>query len=328
LLQNVGGWAGWDGAVGAAGYVTDMQARSAPYSQNIEGSTDSVHLYSAAGGKWVYTAWQYIPTWRSGSPYFILMNSYDGSGQNYAWSVQVTFTAEGKVHNDWDADLTKDLDIVPDQWVELKVLIDLDNDTHTFYYNGVELYTGVWKRPGDTAARPTIAAVDLYANSATAIYYDDMSLVKDVPAQGTIAGKIDLLDWAADAGQVVKVILRDGSQNPRVQNVTLGAGGAYTIANVAPGTYNVAFEKMPHWLRKVKPGVIVPVGQSVAVNAELTNGDVTGDNKVDDFDLLAVSADFGGAPSGSDPTDITGDGIVDDFDLLVVSAIFGTVGDN
>jgi len=59
----------------------------------------------------------------------------------------------------------------------------------------------------------------------------------------------------------------------------------------------------------------------------LTLGDTNNDDRIDDYDLLAVSGDFGAAPSGfNGQTDLTGDNMVDDYDLLQVSGWFGVAG--
>ncbi|OYT74448.1 MAG: hypothetical protein CFK49_08350 [Armatimonadetes bacterium JP3_11] len=58
----------------------------------------------------------------------------------------------------------------------------------------------------------------------------------------------------------------------------------------------------------------------------LVNGDVNGDNVVDDTDLLAVMFAMGqSCPSGC-PEDLNGDGTVDDTDLLIVMFNIGTEG--
>ena len=56
----------------------------------------------------------------------------------------------------------------------------------------------------------------------------------------------------------------------------------------------------------------------------LTNGDVNGDNGVDDADLLEVLFNFGNSTTA--PADLNGDGIVDDADLLIVLFNFGAQG--
>jgi uncharacterized repeat protein (TIGR01451 family) len=65
------------------------------------------------------------------------------------------------------------------------VEIDLDADTQTFYYNGAQFYTGTWSGHVSGGGATAIGVVDLYANSATSVYYDDMSLLP--PAQPGIA---------------------------------------------------------------------------------------------------------------------------------------------
>jgi len=65
---------------------------------------------------------------------------------------------------------------------------------------------------------------------------------------------------------------------------------------------------------------------STGMNASLVNGDVNGDNRVDDADLLRVLFTFGQV--GSNLTeDLDGDGRVDDADLLIVLFRFGQEGE-
>jgi hypothetical protein len=62
------------------------------------------------------------------------------------------------------------------------------------------------------------------------------------------------------------------------------------------------------------------------VNASLVNGDVNGDNRIDDADLLRVLFIFG-QTGASLPEDLDGDGRVDDADLLIVLFRFGQEGE-
>ncbi|UCF15881.1 MAG: hypothetical protein JSW59_00175, partial [Phycisphaerales bacterium] len=63
--------------------------------------------------------------------------------------------------------------IVYDQWVELKYVIDLDNNTVDEYYNGVVIRSGQW----DDAGHNTLQAIDLYSAGASSVYYDDITIV-------------------------------------------------------------------------------------------------------------------------------------------------------
>jgi hypothetical protein len=60
--------------------------------------------------------------------------------------------------------------------VEIRVEIDLVNDVQQFYYGGDLLYSASWTSEQVPGGALAIAAVDLFANAASPVYYDDMSL--------------------------------------------------------------------------------------------------------------------------------------------------------
>jgi len=62
--------------------------------------------------------------------------------------------------------------ILYDQWVELKCIIDLDNNTVDEYYNGELIATRQW----DDTQHNTLGALDLYSEGASSIYYDDITV--------------------------------------------------------------------------------------------------------------------------------------------------------
>jgi hypothetical protein len=178
-MHGQGGWHGWDGNASAGAKVTDAQSRSSPNSVAIETPSDLVHDYlDAEVGRWVYTAYQYIPSDTfSGTErtFFILLNIYDDGGP-YNWSTEMRFRADtDKVHDDFVSG--KSLPIKYDEWVEIRVEIDLDNDKQKSYYGGNLLSENTWRR-GDNTAALDIAAVDLYAENPDPVYYDDLSLVE------------------------------------------------------------------------------------------------------------------------------------------------------
>jgi hypothetical protein len=180
-LHGQGGWKGWFNDINAGAFTRDEQAFSTPNSVEILGASDLVHEFEGyTTGVWVFTAWQYIPSSFSGTTYFILLNSYDDAGANLNWSTQVNFdSGSGLVVNDGASGGT--LTLVTDSWVEIRVVIDLDNDTQEFYYNEQLLYSGTWTDEVSGNGALNIDTVDLYANSASAVYYDNLSLGPDVP---------------------------------------------------------------------------------------------------------------------------------------------------
>ena len=88
------------------------------------------------------------------------------------------------------------LPLVTDEWVEIRVEIDLDADWHELYYDGDLLYERAWTAGpfGAGDGFLNIAAVDLFANLATSVYYDNMSLDGEVTSEDLdCEGN---LDWA------------------------------------------------------------------------------------------------------------------------------------
>jgi hypothetical protein len=175
-VHGQGGWKGWANDVAAGALTSSAQALSAPNSIDILGASDLVHEYSGyTSGAWVYTAWQYIPGSFTGDTFFILMNQYDDAGATNNWSTQVHFnSATGQVINDGTSGGT--LNYVTDQWVEIRVEIDLDANTQLFFYDGNLLFAGTWTEELSGGGIAAIGAVDLFANGASSVYYDDMSL--------------------------------------------------------------------------------------------------------------------------------------------------------
>ena len=190
-MHGQGGWKGWDNSPAAGALTSDVQALSAPNSVDIMNVSDLVQEYSGYNsGVWIYTAWQYIPSNYSGDQMFILLNTYsDGGAKN--WSTQVRFqSASNQVLSDFDG---ATLPLITGQWVELRVEIDLDADVQTFYYDGQMLYQKSWVDGVSGGGAANIAAVDLWGNGGTSVYYDNMSLAR--PA-ATCDGP-DPIDWVS-----------------------------------------------------------------------------------------------------------------------------------
>jgi len=133
----------------------------------------------------------------------------------------------------------------------------------------------------------------------------------------TIAGYTGSLE-----GKVATIRVKQGTQT-RTYTATLAANGQYAVPIELSGNIEVLAQAAPGLARKVSlSNVSAPVQQNFL---DLTNGDVNGDNVVDDADLLQVLFNFGGSDSASD---VNGDSTVDDADLLIVLFNFGSVGDS
>ncbi|GIK57656.1 MAG: S8 family serine peptidase [Chloroflexi bacterium] len=202
-IHGQGGWKGWFNDPGAGAFVRDTYAVSAPNSVEILGGSDLVHEYSGyTSGFWTYTAWQYVPTDFVGESYFIMLNQYNDAGTTMNWSTQVMFSSVGDmVINDGVSGGT--LPLVKGEWVEIRVEIDLDNNTQTFYYDGQMLFAGTWTNEVSGGGIANIAAVDLFANGASAVYYDNISLMAPPPPPCDAPTDLPWLSVAPDNGTTV-----------------------------------------------------------------------------------------------------------------------------
>jgi hypothetical protein len=190
-LHGKGGWKGWDNTSSAGAPTSSSHAVSGSNSVEIVGTADLVHEFNITGGRWEFTAMQYIPSGTTGISWFILMNTYSDGGTK-DWSVQPQFNLGTGVITYWHSGTAN---IVYDQWVELKFIIDLDKNTVDQYYNGEFIVTDVW----DDNVHGTLQAIDLYGNSASSIYYDDIVIAAPVgPYNPTPTDKAVLREtWAS-----------------------------------------------------------------------------------------------------------------------------------
>jgi len=199
-LHGVGGWKGWDNTPSAGAPVSDAYAYGGSNSVEIGGGSDLVHEFDIAGGMWEFAVMQYIPSGTTGNNFFILLNSYD-DGANQDWSVQLLFNlTTGVMTSEYDS--TVSVNILYDQWVELKCVIDLDNNIVDEYYNGELFSTHQW----DNDVHGTIGAIDLYSEGASSIYYDDITITSPPgaynpnPTDGAILrGTWASMGWSAGA---------------------------------------------------------------------------------------------------------------------------------
>lgn len=179
-MHGQGGWEGWNGNAGAGALTSDLQARSAPNSVAIFGDSDLVQPYSGYNsGVWVYRAYLYLTSPYTDNVYFIITNVYPAA--NFQdWSVQLCFNGTlGIVGDDitGSCDTSTSLQFFTDQWIEIKVLIDLDSNLQTVYIDGQQLYQDTWTDHLGLGGALNVGAVDLFANlSVNEAYYDDISI--------------------------------------------------------------------------------------------------------------------------------------------------------
>ena len=184
-VHGQGGWKGWANDAAAGATVVTTQSVSAPNSIEIKEGSDLIHEFTGyTSGSYTITAKQYIPAAFSGKSYFIFENVYSDTDTSIiSWSTQVYFdSATGTLANEDGAANPGSASYVTGQWVDIKLDVDLDNDLQTFYYNGAQLYSGSWTQQfpnQDVPGSVNIGSIDLYANGASAIYYDDIHITQN-----------------------------------------------------------------------------------------------------------------------------------------------------
>jgi len=198
--------------------VTDIQELSVPNSVNIAGASDMVHEFCGAdSNKWVFSAWTYVPgDFQSGGSgntvgsYLILLSQYDWAdpAADSAWSVQLHADSNTDTFRR-DGDTPSSLPLIKDAWTEVRVVVDLDADVYCVFYDDVELGVAESWSAGvyGTGGYLNIAAVDLFANESTPVYWDDLRLVSSCPADvnnDEVVNIDDLFDvlghWGEGAG--------------------------------------------------------------------------------------------------------------------------------
>jgi len=215
-----GGWKCWNNNPGAGAYVTNTQSHSGLNSVDINGTADIVHEYEGyTSGYLPFLCLQYIPADFSGESYFILLSEYNDSGSGIIWAVQLRFDSDlGVVESEFNGE---QLPLIYDTWVEIRCDIDLNTDWLLIFYNGALLAEHAWTDTiqGTGGGTLNVAAVDIYANSATSVYYDDMFFAwypppfvpdaggpysgfvnQNISFNGFVSGGIEPYTWEWDFG--------------------------------------------------------------------------------------------------------------------------------
>ena len=241
-----GGWKGWDDNPSAGAYVTNTHSHTSPNSVDINGPADLVHEYEGyTSGHFLYHCLQYIPADFSGQSYFILLAEYHIGGSGNIGAVQLRFDSDLDVVESESAG--EQAPLVYDTWVEILCEINLDTDWLQIWYNGALLAEHAWTDTiqGTGGGTFNVAAVDLFANGATSVYYDDMIFPywtppplidaggpysgyvhENISFHGFASGGVEPYTWAWDFG--------DGA-TASVQNPT----HAYSVAGNYTATMTV-----------------------------------------------------------------------------------------
>lgn len=199
LESSVHGQGGWEAAFGDesfSAFVVDQISHSSPHAMQAFALTNVVRQLDADSGRWTLTTWQFMPSFGLLAPtYLIVNNQFIQFGQTTI-AMQFTVSPEGFVTDEFSPDTP--VPLVVDQWVELRMEIDLDRNHMDAFYDGKLLSSRQWTINGGPIE---IAAVNVFSNGDF-LYYDDFSLVPSAePADLDGDGDVDGIDLALLLGQ-------------------------------------------------------------------------------------------------------------------------------
>ncbi len=189
-------WQQWVGSVDVCGDVSTEQAASVANSLKIVGfpggssgqGDDTVHRFdNFSGGVWEFSINTFVPTDALGAAYILLLNTYDDPPGapigDYRWSTQIRLDADTNLATA-EFGGNEAVELIKGSWVEVRIVIDLDNDLCDFFYNGVEFASDrSWINGVSLGGQPRIQAIDLYGNEptnggTTGVYFDDISIAQ------------------------------------------------------------------------------------------------------------------------------------------------------
>ena len=178
-ISGKGGWEGWAGTPAVAGTVSTANSFSAPNSLRLVAGNDTVRPFTGVtSGLWTFSLKQYLPSTSSGSTWTILLNQYPN---NLNWSVQVLSDLSAGFIGVFDSNGDQQgatLNLIKDQWVDMRFEINLNANSVTSYYNNTLIGTMPWQSDGINQ----LQALDLYPDESAGtaqvgpIYYDNLSL--------------------------------------------------------------------------------------------------------------------------------------------------------
>lgn len=231
FIAGQGAWDTWDQNAGVDAQVVGTFANSLPNSLELQPADDIVRLFSFSSGSFVFTSNVYIPAGQNGDYFFILLNEYEHGGP-YNWSAQIILTDNG--FGAIPAGMVGDVGgssaptgtgtpvaLLYDQWVEVRVEVNLTTNTYDAYYNNLPIMVGnTWFGAGGS---PQMRCLDLYNDGGGIFYYDDVAIdclgpCPCLPIANLDTCEIDCatntveLAWSTFSGAVYDniEILRDG----------------------------------------------------------------------------------------------------------------------
>ena len=194
ILPQTGEWLLWDGTTSSAD-INSPGFYDSNQSIVIDEQDDIVHEFLGAGGylnsgSGELRFYVNIPSENNSGGYFNLLHNYNDADSNWAYEVFFASNSSGTASY-VAADVNVEFNIVYDKWVEVRNVIDIDNDIVELYYDGNLIHSWTWS-DGSTESSSVLGAFNLYAgcagtNCVSNAWFDNIELCGDFNNNSDIA---------------------------------------------------------------------------------------------------------------------------------------------
>jgi hypothetical protein len=180
------------------------------------------------------------------------------------------------------------------------------------------------------AANSSISVTGVVSADTSSNIRLKMRSASDLGAVNLVSGTITLTYYQPPVTGITGAVELQNSSGTILEthNITLNSSGGYSFATTLTGSFT-AVAKCWHWLAKAMP-VSISSGAGT-VNFTLLNGDINGDNFVEDQDysLMGVAwYSITGDANYNINADLNGDGAVEDQDYSIMGINWYQSGDN
>lgn len=200
-------WQLWSGGAGTIEdpLVSTTVAYSGLNSVKIAPNNDLVlNLSPLTTGRYVISFFIYVATGKKG--YFNILNKF--AGANSIWAFQVFFGTNDTAKVDAGGDGIAKFPYTRGQWHHCRVIIDVDDDFATFFFNNTEIVSWQFSTGAfGTGNLQQFHAVNFYGETGAEFYIDDVEVWNE-PASNAphnFSASYDMIDtvhcqWSSPAG--------------------------------------------------------------------------------------------------------------------------------